>query len=1092
MESFDSSPNYMKATSSFDAKIEHSPRRGSECHDMISTTSSTCGSLVTRPCARKLNNIGGIKHGTNKNRTMKNFENAKSFRRRAKSRIIHHSPVTIFSEDSLLGSSDSSPHYLKSTSSSQGKKMVSPGHNKSLQALSRTFSLRNVKILIKKTSFKPKRSLLNYSEVSEDVTVTRGTYSSTLKNSNFSKPVELHSGGAKSEKNPHVKICRYHHCSLHGHCQGSHDPVSQAKPFLYRRRRSLNKQKSIIPKIDSGPGGRKRSSDKKKSQIIPVVEPLNSYEEICPKPEVELFGDGYENIRQLDFIELAFGEMSFPERSYKENIDISRKYSLFEQELCGGRSFGPSGYCLRFSCHEREQVTSEPGRADGDLSLTEVIFSSLDGNEVVIEKPNEQVGDYIEDVAILSRANENSDRKCPEGPVIYEVIKKKSELSSSINSRSSSDIYYEEEREFTTQADDFKVDNKVAQINESEKYSPTQEVSKLQFSKKKHISMWHLIHEHMSMDLVAERQNEPLEGTNDESPMEDENSEMDTMSIDSESREIELRKMFAIKLVREAIEKILLTEVQDQASDDQSVTSESTPRTKIFERNLTREFNQAEPDIDQEDGTLSYIPKDERLINDYTSSQEIMQKEKDVVRKSEKKAPKHWSNLKKWILLQRFIRELEKVKKFNPKKLQLLPLVPDPEAEKVNLRSRTVDGRKSAEEWMLDYAIRQAVSQLAPTQKRKVALLVKAFETVAPTLVQKKEDDPQVQYRIPRLESHGKNKGAENQESGIVTNKKIEKLCRLNDDPSERIGEVTSTERFACKDLKGIQKDSNIGLRSVYSDGAFIPSNGNTMLEDPDSKKDAVKLETIAADEIEIEATPKLQDFQENALCDPIKENGPCTQMDKNNHIKMWHMIYQHVVSGIADKVGSRLLDGAENDEVEDNFSPDGGYPDDFSQSTNCSSGKNHVSNGFTKSDALKLVKEAVDEILLPEIQDDSSDTQPVTSESVSDIDIKSEVPKAKNWSKLKRLILLKRSIKALEKARKVEPKPNHLYSQAADHVPEKIELRRQMMGEKKKAEEWMLDYAVRHIVTKLTPARKRRVSMLVEAFEAVVPLPDM
>ncbi|KAL6530520.1 hypothetical protein OROMI_028409 [Orobanche minor] len=1063
MESFDSSPNYMKATSSFDAKIEHSPRRGSECHDMISTTSSTCGSLVTRTFAPKLNNIGGIKHGTNKNRTMKNFENAKSFRRRAKSRIIHHPPITIFSEDSLFGSSDSSPHYLKSTSSSQGKKMVSPGHNKSLRALSRTFSLRNVKILIKKTSFKPKRSLLNYSEVPEDVTVTRATYSSTLKDSNFSKPVELHSRGAKSEKNPHVKICRYHHCSLHGHCQGSLDPVSQAKHFLYKRRRSLKKQKSIIPKIDSGPGGKKRFSDKKKRQIIPVVEPLNSYEEICPKPEVE----------------------SFPERSYKENIDISRKYSLLEQEIFGGKSFGPNGYCLRCSCHEREQVTSEPGRADGDLSLTEVISSSLDGNEVAIEKPNEQVGDYIEDVAILSRANENSDRKCPEGPVIYEVIKKKSELSSSTNRRSSSDIYYEEERECTTQADDFEVDNKVAQINESEKYSPTQEVSKLQFSKQRHISMWHLIHEHMSMDLVAERPNEPLEGTNDESPMEDENSEMDTMSIDSENREIELRKMFAIKLVREAIEKILLPEVQDQASDDQSVTSESTPRTKIFERNLTREFNQAEPDIDQD------IPKDERLINDYTSSQEIMQNEKDV-RKSEKKAPKHWSNLKKWILLQRFIRELEKVKKFNPKKPQLLPLVPDHEAEKVNLRPRTVDGRKNAEEWMLDYAIRQAVSQLAPTQKRKVALLVKAFETVVPTLVQKKEDDPQVQYRIPRLESHGKNKGAENQESGIVMNKKTEKLCLLNDDPSERIGEVTSTERFACKDLKGIQKDSNIGLRSVYSDGDFIPSNGNIMLKDPDSIKDAVKLETITADEIEIEATPKPQDFQENALCDPIKENGPCTQMDKNNHIKMWHMIYQHVVSGIAEKVGSRLLDGAENDEVEDNFSPDGGYPDDLSQSTNCSSGKNHVSNGFTKSDALKLVKEAVDEILLPEIQNDSSDTQPVTSESVSDIDIKSEVPKAKNWSKLKRLILLKRSIKALEKARKVEPQPSHLYSQAADHVPEKIELRPQMMGEKKKAEEWMLDYAVRHIVTKLTPARKRRVSMLVEAFEAVVPLPEM
>lgn len=39
---------------------------------------------------------------------------------------------------------------------------------------------------------------------------------------------------------------------------------------------------------------------------------------------------------------------------------------------------------------------------------------------------------------------------------------------------------------------------------------------------------------------------------------------------------------------------------------------------------------------------------------------------------------------------------------------------------------------KTAEEWMLDYALRQAVSKLAPARKRKVALLVEAFETVNP------------------------------------------------------------------------------------------------------------------------------------------------------------------------------------------------------------------------------------------------------------------------------------------------------------------------------------------------------------------------
>lgn len=38
--------------------------------------------------------------------------------------------------------------------------------------------------------------------------------------------------------------------------------------------------------------------------------------------------------------------------------------------------------------------------------------------------------------------------------------------------------------------------------------------------------------------------------------------------------------------------------------------------------------------------------------------------------------------------------------------------------------------RIGMEEWMLDYALRQAVDRLAPARKRRVALLVEAFETV--------------------------------------------------------------------------------------------------------------------------------------------------------------------------------------------------------------------------------------------------------------------------------------------------------------------------------------------------------------------------
>eukprot|EP01018_Ginkgo_biloba_P030932 Gb_13902 [translate_table: standard] len=53
----------------------------------------------------------------------------------------------------------------------------------------------------------------------------------------------------------------------------------------------------------------------------------------------------------------------------------------------------------------------------------------------------------------------------------------------------------------------------------------------------------------------------------------------------------------------------------------------------------------------------------------------------------------------------------------------------------------------------------------------------------------------------------------------------------------------------------------------------------------------------------------------------------------------------------------------------------------------------------------------------------------------------------------------------------------------------EKVDLRHQMIQERKAAEEWMLDYALTKVVKKLSPFRDRKVELLVEAFETVMPL---
>ncbi|KAL7138391.1 hypothetical protein ABFS83_10G160500 [Erythranthe nasuta] len=974
MESSNSSPNYMRATSRFDPKKEYSPpEEESDCDEMKS--------------------INKIKHTTNNKKTMKNFGSVKSFRRRVPKSRIPQSPSqsSTVSDFDSSESSSSSPNYLKATSSSKGKNTsfqtstlrVSDPLKPKPKTLSRTSS-RNVRVLIKKASFKPKRSPLSTSDRSNVISVDRATHSSILKDSTkFPKLVEdVHSERAESEEVSKVKICRYQHCSLHGHCHGDHEnPVPPLKKFVYKRRLSMKKQRgsSVVPKNE--PSGKKKNILQEKRQTATSAEPWNQELE----KEVQ--------IQESGLFEVAFGEISFPERSYRDSLEIIGKYSSPE--------FGLNGYCLKCSC------------------------SIINGNNN--EKPPNEV--------IIT--NEESNTDCLKTPVkVDEASEEKSVFS---YSQASSDNNSGEEVESIAESNPIqvpKINEEVVGVKENQERG-----SKLVFSKPRHVSMWHLIHQHMSSSNSSP---ENKLSENDDSLPAMESADSDVSPTENAESEIEVRKLFAIKLVRQAIEKILLPEIQDQSSDDMSVTSEDTPRSEPVEENQNKEF-----DADKGEMDVQSNPKEESVVT-------------DDVRKSEKKAPKHWSNLKKWILLQRFIRALEKVKTFNPKKPKILPINPDPESEKVNLRRQTVEQRKNSEEWMLDYAIRQAVNELAPTQKRKVALLVRAFETVVPS----EEEYSPVQSRTPKLKeyfSEGNERNKVSSDNGFIkpdepSSIATESLSLDDDGGKSAANEITADERerVAKPTLEAIQEDERERVECVR-----------------DEREREVL--PIQEDEREREADkPTLEYIQE----DERESDHQSVETDKKSRIKMWHMIYQHVVSGIVEKVGNQLLDGSDDD-ASDELSP--------------AAAANDLRNGLTKSDALKLVKEAVDEILLPE--DSTEDSSNIQKSDTISVSRQEEVPpKAKNWRKLKKLMLLKRSIRALEKGRIVKPQAihHHHHPTTVDIEAEKIDLRRQMSDERKKAEEWMIDYAVRNIVTKLTPARKRRVSMLVEAFEAVVPLPEM
>lgn len=83
--------------------------------------------------------------------------------------------------------------------------------------------------------------------------------------------------------------------------------------------------------------------------------------------------------------------------------------------------------------------------------------------------------------------------------------------------------------------------------------------------------------------------------------------------------------------------------------------------------------------------------------------------------------------------------EGKQMRPFNPRAPNFLTVEPDPVAENVDLRHQMMDDRKSSEEWMVDYALRRAVKKLARAQKRKVEMLVQAFEIVLPPVPSEKK-----------------------------------------------------------------------------------------------------------------------------------------------------------------------------------------------------------------------------------------------------------------------------------------------------------------------------------------------------------------
>ncbi|CAI0374788.1 unnamed protein product [Linum tenue] len=625
--------------------------------------------------------------------------------------------------------------------------------------------------------------------------------------------------------------------------------------------------------------------------------------------------------------------------------------------------------------------------------------------------------------------------------------------------------------------------------------------SEKSMEKNNYMGLWGLIYQHMVSGTAVTDGDESQQPEKLGEQHVEKSSGMDQRA----DIEVDSHQDDAIKLVQEAFDNILL-EIPDPLSDNQSVSSVDTASDELGDnKNNTS-------------ASMEQVQQEQRKLEAEISNDSQGDKaEAKVGNKSGQKRLNGWSNLKKIMLMKRFVKAMEKVKNYNyTHKPRGQSIEQDEEAaEMVNLRPQSIGQKKNSEEWMLDYAIQKVISTMAPAQKRKVALIVQAFETVAPqgeTGSHAASSTPKTPVQISRDISTQKSHEQEEEKArfGILL-RKVSTGSKENHDQDAGACTVKQHVHVPCPEPAVDELASETGDADLISAGH-------------DDTGDLIRVERESDGHIgpigENPDEPGYQitkTHQEELILDDSFDNGTSEEITHENgdtrtataaespvgkqqHMKLWYLIYNHMVSGTTEPL-------QENGEEAEEGTPSG------------------KEESRSQLEAIRLVEEAIDEIPLPETQDDvpasinphveeastgcnkdrleelnssKTEVKPSCEEDGKEKE-QAKPPLRKSWSNLKKVILLKRFIKSLEKvndscltssARKViMPREPQFLAMEHEKEAEKVRLRNQEVGGRKSGDEWMLDYALRQVVAQLTPMRRRKVELLVEAFETVTPI---
>ncbi|KAK9128898.1 hypothetical protein Syun_017695 [Stephania yunnanensis] len=649
----------------------------------------------------------------------------------------------------------------------------------SVKNLTKSCSLKPVRTLAKISSMKKKSCCCRVGLCSNQ-NVGRATCSSTLKDSKFPPYVVLSPGGTEAEGTSVMKVCPYTYCSLNGH---HHEELPPLKRFLSAKRRSMKTQKagrlkSLTP-LGIKPCGEERNKDIDTGQTVLVENNLDFFVQIYAPAREE---NGVESLDKLahdrndeteeekmgTVVDLQdFKDGSF---SVEEDEETKRNNGGGEDEIsldelsCSELSFEDD---LDQNCDLVEEETEDMQKEGVDESSATFVQADMDFEGY----------SFVDDMSF-------------EGPVMSELEESKSEIS---NMDWEDEQYVASLMD--NGADNFPVtdDETDSDLEENgeENNGVLDQVSLDGCDSEVHEN-GQILEIDLSGELPSDVFGEPTstKEANDEdaktlvleepaayneeiceayelnveymeqvcSSLEDE-PKMDESTADEQTE----HQVHGLENVGDEAAGEEIVEVADhlletencgscQMPSDTVEDSFSKSKCEVKDKSISSSTYVKEQN-DMEGFNLKSFEKDDHVIDgkemeaekgvdagakDMTvTAHEVISAEEKNARTNAKcglgeELLKNSTDSYKPNRIRRPNEDSEELRKLNWQEPHFLPMDPDLESEKVDLKHQMMEERKNAEEWMLDYALRQTVNKLAPARKKKVALLVEAFEMVVP------------------------------------------------------------------------------------------------------------------------------------------------------------------------------------------------------------------------------------------------------------------------------------------------------------------------------------------------------------------------